>query len=132
MADHNRPGRNDKCPCGSGLKYKHCHGDPEKANACIHLSQLYLMKLIAGARYRAGLIQRDDLEEITSRAEQDMLDIIGMVEVEEPDDAPKVPVSAGLVRCPSCGAMTYGECVKCKKGKTNEQREQSGPDDAAV
>jgi uncharacterized protein YecA (UPF0149 family) len=19
-------GRNDRCPCGSGLKYKHCHG----------------------------------------------------------------------------------------------------------
>src|SRR6476620_2003657 len=23
------PGRNDKCPCGSGKKYKHCHGAPE-------------------------------------------------------------------------------------------------------
>ncbi len=22
------PGRNDACPCGSGLKFKHCHGDP--------------------------------------------------------------------------------------------------------
>lgn len=22
------PGRNDPCPCGSGLKYKRCHGDP--------------------------------------------------------------------------------------------------------
>ncbi|MBW8757267.1 MAG: SEC-C domain-containing protein [Burkholderiales bacterium] len=21
-----RPGRNDACPCGSGRKYKHCHG----------------------------------------------------------------------------------------------------------
>ena len=20
-------GRNDKCPCGSGKKFKHCHGD---------------------------------------------------------------------------------------------------------
>ena len=23
----NKPGRNDKCPCGSGKKYKHCHGE---------------------------------------------------------------------------------------------------------
>jgi hypothetical protein len=23
-------GRNDPCPCGSGKKYKHCHGDPAK------------------------------------------------------------------------------------------------------
>ena len=28
--DRNIPkvGRNDRCPCGSGLKYKHCHGLP--------------------------------------------------------------------------------------------------------
>lgn len=24
------PGRNDPCPCGSGLKYKKCHGDPSR------------------------------------------------------------------------------------------------------
>lgn len=23
-----RPGRNERCPCGSGFKYKHCHGLP--------------------------------------------------------------------------------------------------------
>ena len=26
-----RPGRNDSCPCGSGKKYKHCHGRPGAA-----------------------------------------------------------------------------------------------------
>lgn len=24
------PGRNHPCPCGSGLKFKKCHGDPKK------------------------------------------------------------------------------------------------------
>jgi preprotein translocase subunit SecA len=24
-------GRNERCPCGSGLKYKHCHGLPGRA-----------------------------------------------------------------------------------------------------
>jgi hypothetical protein len=24
----NKVGRNERCPCGSGLKYKHCHGLP--------------------------------------------------------------------------------------------------------
>lgn len=24
------PGRNDPCPCKSGLKFKHCHGDEVK------------------------------------------------------------------------------------------------------
>ena len=25
-------GRNDMCPCGSGKKYKRCHGDPRMQN----------------------------------------------------------------------------------------------------
>ena len=26
-------GRNEPCPCGSGLKYKHCHGRPSRIRA---------------------------------------------------------------------------------------------------
>ncbi len=29
-------GRNDPCPCGSGKKYKRCHGDPQRAAAAGH------------------------------------------------------------------------------------------------
>jgi hypothetical protein len=29
-----RPKRNDTCPCGSGRKYKRCHGHPSAA--CAH------------------------------------------------------------------------------------------------
>ncbi len=25
-----RVGRNERCPCGSGVKYKHCHGGPHR------------------------------------------------------------------------------------------------------
>ncbi|MEX2622449.1 MAG: SEC-C metal-binding domain-containing protein [Acidimicrobiia bacterium] len=25
-----KDGRNERCPCGSGLKYKHCHGLPDR------------------------------------------------------------------------------------------------------
>ncbi len=28
--DGPKVGRNDRCPCGSGLKYKHCHGFPAR------------------------------------------------------------------------------------------------------
>ena len=28
-----KPGRNDPCPCGSGRKYKRCHGDPSNRQA---------------------------------------------------------------------------------------------------
>ena len=27
-----RVGRNERCPCGSGLKYKHCHGLPGRSD----------------------------------------------------------------------------------------------------
>ncbi|MET0498147.1 MAG: SEC-C metal-binding domain-containing protein [Steroidobacteraceae bacterium] len=26
MRDSKKVGRNEPCPCGSGKKYKHCHG----------------------------------------------------------------------------------------------------------
>ena len=25
--DYRKVGRNEKCPCGSGKKFKHCHGN---------------------------------------------------------------------------------------------------------
>jgi preprotein translocase subunit SecA len=28
-----KPGRNDPCPCGSGRKYKRCHGDPARRSS---------------------------------------------------------------------------------------------------
>ena len=28
--EHHRIGRNEPCPCGSGKKYKHCHGNRAK------------------------------------------------------------------------------------------------------
>ena len=27
LTDTKKIGRNEKCPCGSGKKYKHCHGN---------------------------------------------------------------------------------------------------------
>jgi preprotein translocase subunit SecA len=32
-ADFARVGRNDMCPCGSGRKFKRCHGDPRNRGA---------------------------------------------------------------------------------------------------
>ncbi len=33
MATPTHPGRNDRCPCGSGKKYKHCCLDKDEAAA---------------------------------------------------------------------------------------------------
>ena len=33
--DGPKVGRNDRCPCGSGLKYKHCHGFPARPPSAV-------------------------------------------------------------------------------------------------
>lgn len=39
-------GRNDPCPCGSGLKYKRCHGDPGKIAICEQAVRETMLRLI--------------------------------------------------------------------------------------
>lgn len=41
------PGRNDLCPCGSGLKYKKCHGDIVKIQLCQQAAFKLMQELIA-------------------------------------------------------------------------------------
>lgn len=47
--------RNELCPCGSKLKQKDCHGDPQKLQACNQIAQMYMMKLITEERKKHGL-----------------------------------------------------------------------------
>jgi len=39
-------GRNSLCPCGSGLKYKFCHGDLAKALICKNAANEKMLELI--------------------------------------------------------------------------------------
>jgi tetratricopeptide (TPR) repeat protein len=41
-----KPGRNDPCPCGSGRKYKHCHGVAEGPRAAAPSSDRELIELV--------------------------------------------------------------------------------------
>ena len=41
------PGRNDLCPCGSGLKFKHCHGDETKKAIVNRVANEIMAGLIA-------------------------------------------------------------------------------------
>src|SRR5450759_3299489 len=45
-------GRNEKCPCGSGKKYKHCHG------SATHLGQRYVEMAHIQSRAEAAQVQR--------------------------------------------------------------------------
>jgi len=44
---HSKPGRNDPCPCGSGLKYKRCCGFEKAVSA--------LAGLMPGLRMKGGI-----------------------------------------------------------------------------
>lgn len=39
-------GRNEPCPCESGLKYKKCHGDPVKQMVCSRVANEKMVELI--------------------------------------------------------------------------------------
>jgi len=41
-----KPGRNEPCPCGSGLKYKKCHGDSLKQALCNRVANEKMVALI--------------------------------------------------------------------------------------
>ena len=49
-------GRNDPCPCGSGLKFKHCHGDSTNQMICSRVANDCMMKLIRQEQKNRGLI----------------------------------------------------------------------------
>lgn len=46
------PGRNEPCPCESGLKYKHCHGDALKRELCNRAANECMAKLITEEQYK--------------------------------------------------------------------------------
>lgn len=50
------PGRNDPCPCGSGLKYKHCHGDTEKLQTVRKFAVALMGQLIRRTKMEKGMI----------------------------------------------------------------------------
>lgn len=49
-------GPNHPCPCGSGLKFKHCHGDPGKRAVCERVMAEKMIELIIREQIKKGLI----------------------------------------------------------------------------
>ncbi len=54
-------GRNDPCPCKSGLKYKKCHGDPVKIAMVKHAAEVAMNHLIQNERIKKGIICKHGL-----------------------------------------------------------------------
>ena len=49
-------GRNDLCPCESGLKYKICHGDEQKKAVVQRAADELMVRLIANELYKRDMI----------------------------------------------------------------------------
>lgn len=58
------PGRNDPCPCGSKLKFKHCHGDPSKKAACEVAVRETMARLIANEQFKRKIINEEQFKQL--------------------------------------------------------------------
>ena len=48
-------GRNEPCPCRSGLKFKHCHGDVLKQEVCNRVANEKMVQLIRMEQRKRGI-----------------------------------------------------------------------------
>jgi hypothetical protein len=130
------PGRNDKCPCRSGLKYKRCHGDGQLAQNANRVAKFFVTMNIARRAYDAELVTGSEYEKGTGmmiKAFNDLLPDgleISMTEVVEVEDMPDKleekekagqtldDIQKGMEPCPTCGVRLPAgmQCAKpqCK------------------
>lgn len=52
-------GRNEPCPCKSGLKFKHCHGDALKQEVCNRVANEKMVWLIREEQKKRGLVLKN-------------------------------------------------------------------------
>lgn len=79
--------RNAKCQCGSGLKFKHCHGDPEKMKIANAVANLAMSVMIHHRRLKAGLISEDVCDEKVGKLMEAMYNVLDPDFVVETSDA---------------------------------------------
>lgn len=63
----NKIGRNEPCPCGSGLKFKYCHNDPVKKAICEVMVREEMLRLIMQEKYKCNMITEQELREFLER-----------------------------------------------------------------
>lgn len=56
LTSKTKVGRNHSCPCESGLKFKHCHGDEGKRAVCEAVMRETMVRLIIETKLKKGLI----------------------------------------------------------------------------
>jgi len=80
MAADTPPSRNAPCPCGSGKRYKHCHGSEAPVAVPVPTREAALDAHRAGMLGRAEILYRRALDE--NPADVDCLHMLGVVQME--------------------------------------------------
>jgi len=113
-------GRNERCGCGSGLKFKHCHGDAGKAAVCEHYLQEIMLRLIMKEKHKQGMITDEQYAAWVSKARGEAVQKkVTELDVGEIMDKAKLKRCAGAL-CGTPVPDTEEFCRKCKsklKGK---------------
>lgn len=108
------PGRNDLCPCKSGLKFKYCHGDPGKMAACDRVAFEHMSLLIIREQHKRKIISDEQYKAFMERYKSDFVP-----KLVTSKDVNQILDSAGLKRC-ACGTPIPDDCevcIKCKRLK---------------
>ena len=96
----NEEERNQLCGCGSGLKYKKCHGDPGKLRIAQHVATEAMDIMIAQTRNERGDIDGTAYSEVVMNPELVLRRFFAQF---------------GLMVCPDCGVELKVKCEKCEK-----------------
>ncbi|KKN41766.1 hypothetical protein LCGC14_0720070 [marine sediment metagenome] len=106
-------GRNELCKCRSGLKFKYCHGDPEKKMLCERGMAEIMFRLIMRERYKRKLITEEEYNKFLGKGLLAAGRTVTDKDVDEAFD------QMGLKRCatPLCGTPIPDSQVLCRKCK---------------
>jgi len=102
--------RNLLCPCGSGLKAKHCHADPIKLQLCNRVAQMYMVRLIQEERKKRGI----DPYAYTCNACGQGTD--------QPETS-QIATATPTLKCPACGSTDLTKYVPPEPEKKEEPEE---------
>lgn len=107
--------RNEQCGCGSGLKFKRCHGDAGKAAVCEHYLNEIMLRLIMKEKHKCGMITDEQYEAWISKAKGEAVqEPVTELDVGEILDKAKLKRCAGAL-CGTPVPDTEEFCIKCKE-----------------
>ncbi len=120
-------GRNELCKCKSGLKFKYCHGDPEKKMLCERGMTEIMFRLIMREKCKRKLITEEEYQQFVDRRNPEAYrEPVTPLQVDEAID------QMGLKRCatPLCGTLIPDSQILCRKCKPKNRLPGGKPNES--